>query len=83
MLQKDVDVAGTAAKETSFLHGLHSSLLRKAALLKKRHVKACLKIATQHFEKPVTYWENVVWSDETQTEIIPTVKFVGGLPGNL
>lgn len=50
-------------------HSFHTQLPRKTPLLKKRHVEACLKFATQHLEKPVDYWKNVVWSDETQMEI--------------
>ncbi|KAI3377135.1 hypothetical protein L3Q82_000327 [Scortum barcoo] len=31
--------------------------------------KAHLKFAKQHLDKPVEYWENVVWSDETKIEL--------------
>ncbi len=85
--QKDLKAAGTAVKvkigHALHHHSLYSHLLRKAALFKKRHVEACLKFATQRFEKPVTYWENLVWSVETKSKIIPKVKFGGGLSGNL
>ncbi len=71
--QKDLKAASTAVKakigHALHRHSLSSSLLRKAALLKKRHVKACLKFATHRFEKPVTHWENVVWSVETKSKI--------------
>ncbi len=41
--------------------GLYSCSPRK-----KKHVEACLKFATQLLDKPVKYWENIVWSDETK-----------------
>lgn len=59
--QKDLKAAGTTVKakigHALHRHSLSSHLLQKAALLKKRHVKACLTFATQRFKKPVTYWE--------------------------
>ncbi len=46
--------------------GLYASSSRKALLLKKKHVEARLKFAAQHLDKPVKYWENILWSDETK-----------------
>ncbi|KAI3358291.1 hypothetical protein L3Q82_002991 [Scortum barcoo] len=50
-------------------HGLYGRSARKTPFLKKRHVEARLKFAKQHLDKPVEYWENVVWSDETKIEL--------------
>lgn len=49
-----------------YCYGLHAPSPRKTPLLRKTHVEACLKFTTQHLEMPVDYWENVVWSDQTE-----------------
>ncbi|KAF2344343.1 Homeobox domain-like [Trinorchestia longiramus] len=35
----------------------------------KRHVKARLKYANDHLNKPATFWNSVLWSDETKIEL--------------
>ena len=37
--------------------------------LKKKHAEACFKFASQHLDKLVKYWEEMVWSDKTKTEL--------------
>uniref|UniRef100_A0A8C4DQ66 NACHT domain-containing protein n=1 Tax=Dicentrarchus labrax TaxID=13489 RepID=A0A8C4DQ66_DICLA len=39
-------------------------------MLKNKHFEACLKFAAQHLDKPVKYWENIVWSDETKIQLL-------------
>lgn len=51
-------------------HGLQARSC-KIPLLKKKQVETCLKFAQQHLDKPVNYWENIIWSDE--------IKFLGCL----
>lgn len=48
---------------------LHSRSPRKMPLLKKRHVAARLKFVDEYIVKPDTYWDTVVWSDETKIEL--------------
>ena len=50
-------------------HGLYARSPGKTPLLKKKHVEACLKFAAQHLDKPVKYWENIVWSEESKIEL--------------
>ena len=50
-------------------HGLYARSPHKTPLLKKKHVKARLKFAARHLDKPVKYWENIVWSDESKFEL--------------
>ena len=69
--QIDLEFAGTFVSKKTIskalnYHGLYARSPRKTPLLKKKHVEACLKFAAQHLNKPVKYWENTVWSDESK-----------------
>lgn len=73
-LANDLKAAGTTVcKETigNTLrnNGLTSRSARKVPLLKKAHVDARLKYANDHLKDEPSYWEKVLWSDETKIEL--------------
>uniref|UniRef100_A0A8P4GTK9 Transposase Tc1-like domain-containing protein n=1 Tax=Dicentrarchus labrax TaxID=13489 RepID=A0A8P4GTK9_DICLA len=82
-LQKDLELAGTKKKTISNAlnrHGLYARSLRKT---EKKNVEARLKFAAQHLDKPVKYWENIVWSDETKINSLDAIihsMFGGQMP---
>lgn len=49
--------------------GLRSRTPRRTPLLKERHVLARLKYANEYLNKPVRFWNTVLWSDETKIEL--------------
>ena len=42
---------------------------RRTPLLKKRHKKERLIFAKEYLDKPQSFWENVLWTDETKIEL--------------
>ena len=73
-LQKELQAAGTKVSKdtiscTLYWVGLHSRTPRKTSLLKPKHVKACLEFAKHHLEKPTSFWNKILWSDETKIDL--------------
>ncbi|KAI4894291.1 hypothetical protein NFI96_022477 [Prochilodus magdalenae] len=50
-------------------NGFTSCSARKVPLLKRAHVEARLKYANDHLKDEPSYWEKVLWSDETKIEL--------------
>lgn len=42
---------------------------RRTPLLTKRHKKARMEFAKMYLSKPQSFWENVLWTDETKVEL--------------
>uniref|UniRef100_A0A8C7YAL0 Transposase Tc1-like domain-containing protein n=1 Tax=Oryzias sinensis TaxID=183150 RepID=A0A8C7YAL0_9TELE len=49
--------------------GLHGRRPRRTPLLKGNPKKARLEFAEMHVDKPQSFWENVLWTDETKLEL--------------
>lgn len=65
----EVNVSKDTISRTIYRAGIHSRSPRKTPLLKKKHVVDRLKFADEYLVKPDTYWDTVVWSDETKIEL--------------
>ncbi|KAF2348384.1 Transposase Tc1-like, partial [Trinorchestia longiramus] len=52
------------------IEGFRSRTPHRTPLLQKRHVKARLKYANDHLNKPAAFWNSVLWSDETKIELL-------------
>lgn len=73
-LVNDLEAVGTSVTKktvgnTLRRYGLNSCSARKVPLLKKAHVQARLKFASEHLNDSEKAWEKVLWSDETKVEL--------------
>lgn len=73
-LQKDLRDAGQNVSRMTITRalnskGLYSRSPRKVPLLKKKHVKDRLNFAKTYENMPNSFWEKVIWSDETKIEL--------------
>ncbi len=67
--QSGVMVSTSTIHRTLNQAGLHGQRPRKTPLLKKRHTKERLIFAKEYLNKPQSFWENVLWTDETKIEL--------------
>lgn len=51
------------------MHPMACALTTQDSTGEGKHDEACIKFAAGYLDKPVNYWENVVWSDEVETEL--------------
>lgn len=50
-------------------HGPYACSPCNTPLLKQKPVEARSKLTEQHSEKPLKYWNYIVWQDKTKTEL--------------
>ena len=73
-LQKDLQSPGTnvcknAIRTDLRKRGFLSRSQRKTPLLKEIHVKKRRNFAEEHLSKPSSFWDKILWSDETKIEL--------------
>ncbi|KAI4876413.1 hypothetical protein NFI96_000578 [Prochilodus magdalenae] len=73
-LGNDLKAAGTTVSKKTLGNtlkgnGLKPCSARQVPLLKKAHVQARLKFATEHINDSARDWEKVLWSDKTKIEL--------------
>ena len=73
-LQKNLEASGTRVCKNTIRtalrkNGFQSRTPRKTPLLKPIHVKKRLNFAKEHLEKPSSFWDKILWSDETKIEL--------------
>ncbi|KAF2358099.1 Transposase Tc1-like [Trinorchestia longiramus] len=73
-LKDDVEASGIEASKQTISRalrreGLRSRTPHRAPLLRKRLVKARLKCANDHFNKPEAFLNSVLWLEETNIEL--------------
>lgn len=50
--------------------GVYPRRLRKTPLVKTRHKKEGVDVAKEYLDKPQSFQENVLWTDETKIEVL-------------
>ncbi|KAG2456550.1 TCB1 transposase, partial [Polypterus senegalus] len=73
-LKKSLELANISVHESTTLKilnkkGAHGRTPRRKPLLSKKNNAELLKFVKEHLDIPQWYWENVLWSDETKTEL--------------
>ncbi|PAA51081.1 hypothetical protein BOX15_Mlig033219g1 [Macrostomum lignano] len=73
-LQQMLNAAGLLPHRTTVRRalnrvGLRSCIPRKKPLLQQRHRDARLQFANAMLSKPDSYWQSVLWTDETKIEL--------------
>ncbi|CDR18332.1 unnamed protein product [Oncorhynchus mykiss] len=59
----------STVKRVLYLHNLKGPQQGRSHCSKTAIKKARLRFATAHGDKDCTFWKNVLWSDETKTEL--------------
>ncbi|KAF7642181.1 hypothetical protein LDENG_00262980, partial [Lucifuga dentata] len=97
-IQVDLQTQGTTISTHTILHqlnekGFYGRRPRERERERERDKKAWLEFAKTHLNKPNSFWENVLWTDETKLELfgkgekneafkekntVPAVKHGGG-----
>uniref|UniRef100_H2LAD6 Transposase Tc1-like domain-containing protein n=1 Tax=Oryzias latipes TaxID=8090 RepID=H2LAD6_ORYLA len=69
LLDQGTSVSERTIRRCFSQSGLHGRRSRRTPLLKGNHQKARLEFAKMHVDKPQSFWENVLWTDETKLDL--------------
>uniref|UniRef100_A0AAY5K308 Transposase Tc1-like domain-containing protein n=1 Tax=Esox lucius TaxID=8010 RepID=A0AAY5K308_ESOLU len=61
------------------MNGLWERVARRKPFLSKKNIQARLKFAKTNIKSDKSKWENVLWSDESVTQVINTVTPLAGM----
>lgn len=64
-----VDVHRSTIQRTLHKEKLYGRVMRKKPFLSTRHKRSRLRYAEAHLDKPASFWNKVLWSDETKIEL--------------
>ncbi len=59
----------TTAKETLYEAGIYFHVAAKKSFISEKHVSARVSWCEKYKEKPASYWNQVIFSDESSVEI--------------
>lgn len=65
----NVHVHDSTIRKTLGKNGIHGRVPRRKPLLTKKNIKARLTFAKNHLDHPQSFWENVLWTDQTKVEL--------------
>ena len=73
-IQADLQTQGTTVSARTIRRhlnemGRYGRRPRRTPLLTQRHRKARLEFAKTYLRKPKSFWENIMWTDETKVEL--------------
>lgn len=64
-----VTVSAQTVRRTLHKHNMHGRRPRRKPLLQARHKTARLSFAKDHVMKAVSFWDKILWSDETKINL--------------
>ena len=64
-----VDISAATIRRTLHRANLRGRRPHRKPLLKPRHKTARLEYARNYIEKPLSFWDTVLWSDETKINL--------------
>lgn len=65
----NVNVHDSTIRKTLGKNGIHGRVPRRKPLLSKKNIKARLTFAKTHLDHPQSFWNNVLWTDESKVEL--------------
>uniref|UniRef100_A0A8C5PQH3 Transposase n=1 Tax=Leptobrachium leishanense TaxID=445787 RepID=A0A8C5PQH3_9ANUR len=69
LLDVGTEVSAQTIRRTLRNEGLHARTPRRTPLLSPKNKKSLLQYAKSHVDKPQTFWDSVLWTDETKLEL--------------